>query len=624
MGLLRERRFAPFFWTQFLGAFTDNAFKNALVIMVAFGATSSEAEAGRLIGIASGLFILPFFIFSPLTGQLADKYEKSVIMRRVKFAEIVIMILAAIGFSLAEAGASYAVPYLIGVLFLMGTQSAFFGPVKFSIIPQHLRQDELMQGTGLVEMGTFAAILFGTMVGGILVAYDVNWVSACLISCAMAGWLFSRAVPEARAANPELRINWNWLTEFKNLYTIAQQKHSILISIIAISWFWFFGAMVLAQLPNLVKYFINGDETVATLFLALFTLSVSLGSISTSMLSRSAIELGLVPVGALGMTVFSLDLGLVDYGQMSPEVVGFVGFLRTNGGISEYRVLFDLAALGVSGSFFIVPLYALLQHRSDPKTLSQVIAGNNVANAIFMVVSAAATAGLYSVGLTTPQLFLVVSVLNTALCLFVFISMPEFLFRLAVWTLGHTFYRVRFENAESIPHDGPCLLVADRSSLLDWLMITTACQRPVRFVVRSNALDRPLLRGLLRICNAIPLAQSDAGSSDLKSGVREIREALDRGHIVGLFSRSPMAPDAGTPSLESHLEELLPAAGVPIIPVALRGLSGSIFERHSDGRQRRSGRAGKREISVAIGDALASGAGARDLRSALDRLASAT
>ncbi len=505
MALMLDRRFAPFFWTQFLGAFTDNAFKQALILMIAFRATMSEAETGMLIAVASGLFILPFFLFSPLAGQVADKFEKATVMRRVKLLEIVIMILAAIGFAMAGAGVAWANTCLIAILFLMGTQSTFFGPVKYSIIPQHVRKEELMKGTALVESGTFVAILSGTIVGGVLIMQSVHLVGASLIALAVVGWLSSREIPFAAPSNPDLEIRWNWLREYRNLYRVANQKTSVFLSIIGISWFWFLGAMVMAQLPNFVKLFLRGDESVYILFLSFFTLSIAIGSVLTHLLSDTSIELGMVPFGAMGLTIFPLDIGLREYSQVPEGTLTVANLLAIAADPLVYRVIFDLCAMGIAGSFFIVPLYALLQHRTAPETRSQVIAANNIAGAAFMVASALVVSLLYASGFDTQQLFLVLASLNAAVGVYLFISHPEFVLRFGIWVLGVTRYRVRYAGRSNIPREGACLLYCDRIGWLDWPIVTAACDRPVRFVLETHQRYRLLALVLRKWFGAILL-----------------------------------------------------------------------------------------------------------------------
>ena len=584
MALLLEKRFAPFFWTQFLGAFTDNTFKQALILMITFRATMSEAETGTLIAIASGLFVLPFFLFSPLAGQLADKFEKATIMRRVKILELAIMVLAAIGFIMANAGVPWADTYLIAILFLMGTQSTFFGPVKYSIIPQHLRDEELMEGTAFVESGTFVAILTGTIVGGVLIMQSEYLVAACLVLLSVAGWISSRMIPSATPSNPDLVIRWNWLSEYGNLYRISSQKASVLLSIVGISWFWFLGAMVMAQLPNYVKLFVHGDESIYILFLSLFTLSIAAGSVLTNLLSDDRIELGMVPFGAIGLTIFPLDIGLLDYAQVSRETLTMAGLLANQADPLIYRIMFDVCGMGVAGSFFIVPLYALLQHRTAPETRSQVIAANNIAGAIFMVVSAIVVSALYAVGLDTAELFLVLAGLNTATGTALFIAHSEFLLRLFSWLCGLIRYRIRYLGCSNVPREGACLLYSNRMSWLDWPIITTACDRPVRFVLETTKVSGPLVWILVHWFDAIPVRNGEL-DGDLESdeelvdeALREIDRALSNGQLVGLFgaidafnASNAERPDTHGP-LAARLEPILAHRSVAGIAIALRGI----------------------------------------------------
>src|SRR5882724_6563252 len=303
--LLRVRRFAPFFWTQLLGAFNDNLFKNALVILFAFDAGEAALSTDTLINLAGGVFILPFFLFSATAGQLADKFEKSRVIRAVKLLEIGIMSLAAIGFWRRSA------VVLLSGLFLMGLHSTLFGPVKYSILPQHLREEELVGGNALVEMATFVAILLGTLLGGVLVAVP-GWgpalVSTSLVLLAIAGWAVSRAIPPAPAESPGLRVRWNPVTETRRTIAFVRENRTVFLSVLGISWFWFYGALLLAQLPGLGHQVLGGDEHVVTLLLAVFSVGIGVGCLLCERLSAGKIELGLVPFGSIGLSVFALDL----------------------------------------------------------------------------------------------------------------------------------------------------------------------------------------------------------------------------------------------------------------------------------------------------------------------------
>ncbi len=303
--LMRERRFLPFFITQFLGAFNDNVFKNALIILIAFQVVASDpAASNRLINLAAGLFVLPFFLFSATAGQLSDKYEKSRYIRWVKVLEIVIMLGATVGFILGS------VELLIAMLFLMGCQSTMFGPVKYSIMPQHLQPEELVGGNAWIEMGTNMAILLGTMFGGILIAWHQGylWVSGALITIAILGYFSSRAIPAAPPAAPDLKINWNPVTETGRILKITYQNFTVFQSVLGISWFWFLGSVYLSQLPNFTKLTLGGGEHVVTLLLTLFAIGIGIGSLLCERLSGRIVEIGLVPFGSIGLTLFGVDL----------------------------------------------------------------------------------------------------------------------------------------------------------------------------------------------------------------------------------------------------------------------------------------------------------------------------
>lgn len=411
--LLRETRFGPFFWTQFLGAFNDNVYKNALIILIAFELGSAEGSQGHvMINAAAGLFILPFLLFSATAGQLADKYEKSVLMRRIKLAEIVIMVLAAIALWLK------APLVLIGLLFLMGAQSSIFGPVKYAILPQHLRTDELVGGNAMVEMGTFVAILFGTLVGGLLIAVPDTGpmlVAGVVVLLAVLGWAASLRIPPAEPAAADLRVRWNAIAEtWGNLKYLGADPVQR-ITAIGISWFWFFGATLLTQIPNFARLDLHADQRVVTALLTAFSVGIGLGSLLVEGLSRRRIVLGVSFVGAAGLTVFGLLLPLLV--AVIPEASsprGFGDFLAARGG----AVLGAVVLLGASGGLYIVPLFALIQRRASSAYRSRVIAGVNILNALFMVVSAILAGTLLARGLSIPQLFSVVAILNAAVTLF--------------------------------------------------------------------------------------------------------------------------------------------------------------------------------------------------------------
>ena len=425
--LLTERRFLPLFVTQFLGALNDNALKNAMVILIAFqGAKMSNVAPALMVNVCAGLFILPFFLFSATSGQLADKYEKSQLIRQVKLLEIGIMVIATIGFWLPN------LPCLLVALFLMGLHSTLFGPLKYSILPQHLHEKEMIGGNGLIESGTFLAILLGTILGGSLVAlgeYGAHWASVACFAIAILGYLASRGIPVAPAPEPELAINWNPFTEtWRNLAAVKQNR-AVFLSILGISWFWFYGAIFLSQFPAYAKDYLGGGEGVVTLLLAIFSIGIGVGSLLCEKLSGHSVEPGLVPLGSIGLTVFALDLWF-----FSPETgalgLGVSEFIARPGSI---HVLIDLVLIGVFGGFYCVPLYALMQMRSDESHRSRVIAANNIVNAAFMVFAALLAIALLSCGATIPQIFLLTGIVNAGIALYIYRLAPEFIDRFVAW-----------------------------------------------------------------------------------------------------------------------------------------------------------------------------------------------
>ncbi len=573
LNLLVQRRFGPFFAVQFAGAFNDNLYKNAMVLMLSYRA-ATEAESGFILSMAGALFILPFFLFSPIAGQLADKYEKSLIIRLVKFAEIIIMLLGALAFLYGQMW------FLMSVLFLMGAQSAFFGPVKFSILPQVLKEQELVSGNAWIEMGTFLAILLGTLAGGYL-AYIKNLpvIGLCVIGVAVVGYLFARAVPPAVSAEPELKISWNFFGELKNLWRIAHQREGIWHAVLGVSWFWFFGATVLSLLPAYTKHVLIADETVVTLLLAIFSVSIGIGSLLTERLSRGDLELGLIPLGALGMAVFTLDLFWIDYPEVTTSLQGAKEFFVGAAGGQSWRVMMDLGMIGGFSSLFIVPMFAFLQSRSEEKTRSRLIAANNVFNALFMVVSALMTMLLYQMGLSTLEILVVTGILHIVVSVYVFLQVPEFCMRFVVWVLASTIYRLRYVNRDLIPRTGPVVLVANHISFIDWFILTAACRRPVHFVMYYKIFQIPILRQLFQLAKAIPIAGAKENESLKIAAFQNIDRTLSEGDVVGIFPEGAVSHDGQLAPFRTGVEQILATRAVPVVAVGIQGLWGSFFSR---------------------------------------------
>ena len=598
--LLRERRFRPFFLTQFLGAFNDNLFKNALVVLLTFQAASWTTIAPALLAnLAAGIFILPFFLFSATAGQLADKYDKARLTRLVKVLEIAIMLVALAGFVL------HSLAVLLGALFLLGCHSTLFGPVKYALLPQHLHEDELVGGNALVEAGTFVAILLGTLAGGMLAAAENGalWIAAAGLVVALAGYLTSRGVPPAPAPEPGLKVNPNPLTETWRNIGFARENQPVYLAILGISWFWLYGALFLAQFPAYAKGVIGGGEGTVTLLLATFTVGIGIGSLLCEKLSGGQIEIGLVPFGSIGLTIFGLDLAFASPAGLPAGAPLAVAEVLAQPGV--IRVLVALLMLGVFGGFFIVPLYAMMQSRSAAAHRARVIAANNIMNALFMVAGALAAGGLLSAGLSIPALFGVAAVMNAAVAVYIYRLVPEFLLRFIVWMLIHTVYRLRTRGLEHIPEDGPAVLVCNHVSFVDALVISAACRRPIRFVMDHRIFRWPVLSFVFRHSRAIPIAPAKEDAAMMEAAFAEVSSALAAGELVGLFPEGRITFDGEISPFRPGITRILDANPVPIMPMALRGMWGSMFSRKDGPALSRPLRRGLfSRIELAVGPAL--------------------
>ncbi|RTZ16494.1 MFS transporter [Vibrio aquaticus] len=569
--LLGQRRFLPYFITQFFGAFNDNIFKNVLLLFVAFaGAGALPISSNLFINLAAGLFILPFFLFSASAGVLADKYEKSWFIRKVKLAEIGIMSLGAIGF-ITE---SYVI--LLILLFLMGTQSAFFGPVKYALLPQQLKPNELVPGNALVETGTFLAILLGTLGAGMIAsAENAKYIAAgAVVIFALFGYISSRSIPEAPASAPDIKFRWQPITQTKKTIAIAKADRTVFQALMAISWFWFLGAAYLTQFPNFTKLHLNGSESAVSFLLALFSVGIAVGSLACDKLSNHRIEVGIVPLGSLGITVFGA-LMATSIPSALPEFSSFGDFI-------SYRELWPLFAylllLGASGGVFIVPLYALMQQRAKPTERAQVIAALNIYNSLFMVGSAVlGIVCLSLLNLSIPQLFLLLAVMNFAVACYLCLQVPIFVVRFLVWILTHTMYRVNHKNLHHLPEKGGALLVCNHVSYMDALLLSAVCPRLIRFVMEEDYANLPPLKRFLNRAGVIPISATNRRSIVRAFG--DVEQALAEGHIVCIFPEGRLTSDGEMNEFMRGMDLILKRSPVPVIPLAIKGLWGSYFSR---------------------------------------------
>jgi 1-acyl-sn-glycerol-3-phosphate acyltransferase len=571
--LLFERRFGPFFLTQLMGAFNDNVYKNALVILVAYHAADfGSADPQTLPNYAAGLFILPFVLFSASAGQLADKFDKALLIRAIKAAGIGIMAVAAAGLYLKS------LPLLLAALFLLGTHSTFFGPVKYSILPQTLRPQELVGGNGLVEMGTFVAILAGTIIAGLLVAMPagVHLVAATILGVALAGFLCSLVIPRAGAVDPALTFNWNPVAETWNNLRLARGNRTVFLSMLGISWFWFYGALFLSQFPAYSRNVLGGSEHVVTLLLALFSVGVAAGSLLCERLSGHKVEIGLVPFGSIGLSVFAVDLFFATPAAPGADL-GAWAFLAQPG---SWRVALDLFMIGLFGGFYIVPLYALIQTRSQASHRSRIIAANNILNAVFMVAAAGLAIAALEAGATIPQILLLTGVLNAVVAVYIYTLVPEFLLRFLDWLLVHSVYRLRTTGTHHVPEEGPALLVCNHQSFADALIVAASFRRPIRFVMYHAIFNIPVLNFVFRSMKAIPIASAKENPELLEKAFRDVAEALADGQLVCIFPEGQLSRDGQVGEFRPGMARILETTPVPVVPMALTGLWRSIFSRN--------------------------------------------
>ena len=579
--LLKQRRFAPFFWTQFLGAGNDNLLKFAFTVLVTYQLRVSWLPT-ELAGPAIGaLFIFPFLVCSATSGQLADKYDKATLIRFVKSLEIGIMLVAFAGFWLQH------VPLLMLCVMLMGLHSTLFGPVKYAYLPQHLDERELTGGNGMVEMGTFVAILLGNVAGGLLVAVPAigdRLVGGSCLGLALLGRVTAQFVPTSPSTDPALRINWNPVTETLRNLALARENIVVFRSLLGISWMWFFGAVFLSEFPAFAKDVLQGDEQVASLLLVVFSLGIGTGSLLCEVLSRKQVEIGLVPLGAIGMTLFGVDLyfaATAVTGTMpAGALVSAAQFIRIG---ATWRVMADLALLSLSAGLFSVPMYALIQLRSQPTHRARVIAANNILNALFMITSALMAALLLNLGLNVPQLFLVTAVLNAVVAGYIFLLVPEYLLRFVAFILSRVIYRFRVRGDEHIPATGAAIIACNHVSFIDAVLLMAASPRPIRFLMDHQLFNLPVLGTLFRLAKAIPVASQKDDPATYEAAFAEARQVLEQGDLLGIFPEGGITRDGGLQPFRPGIMKILATTPVPVVPTALQNLWGSFFSRAEAG-----------------------------------------
>jgi 1-acyl-sn-glycerol-3-phosphate acyltransferase len=580
--LLGQRRFAPFFWTQFSGAANDNLFKFAFTVMVTYQlqiAWLPPAMAGLVIG---ALFILPFLLFSATSGQLTDKYDKRTMIRLVKDLEIAIMAIAAWGFIAAN------VPALLLCVFLMGLHSTLFGPVKYALLPQVLGERELTGGNGMVEMGTFVAILLGNVAGGLIVAIPQVGRQDVAIACvllALVGRAIAQFIPSAPSTDPGLKVNFNPVTETLRNLKLAHGNLVVFRSLLGISWMWFFGAVFLSQFPSFAKEVLHGDEQVASLLLVVFSIGIGAGSLLCEVMSRRHVEVGLVPMGAIGMSVFAIDLYFASRGLPPADALTLSQFLAQS---AHWRVLADLALLSLFAGLYSVPMYALIQLRSQPTHRARIIAANNILNALFMIASSIIAGALLHFGATIPQIFLLVGIANAVVAGYIFLLVPEYLLRFVAWIASHLVYRFRITGDENIPVKGAAVLVCNHVSFVDAVLLMAASPRPIYFVMDHRIFKVPVLGWLFKLAKAIPIASRKEDPVAYEAAFHAAAQVLREGDLLAIFPEGGITRDGTLQEFKGGIMKVLERAAAdgvhpPVIPMALTNLWGSFFSRVEQG-----------------------------------------
>jgi 1-acyl-sn-glycerol-3-phosphate acyltransferase len=571
--LLTQRRFAPFFWTQFLGAGNDNLFKFAFTLMVTYQLQLEWLPSGQAGLVIGGLFILPFLLFSATSGQLADTLDKARLMQFIKSFEVVVMAVAAYGFVAAQ------VPVLLACIFLMGLHSALFGPVKYAYMPQHLNERELTGGNGMIEMGTFVAILLGNVVGGLLINLPEGgaaWTAGVCLALAVAGRVVAQFLPASPPMEAGGPIRWNPVTETWASLKLAHGNLAVFRSLLGISWMWAVGAVFLSQFPAFARMALGGGPNVALVLLMTFSVGIGTGSLLCEVLSRRHVEIGLVPLGAIGMTVFAGDLYLACRGLPLGHELTAMQFLAQ---AAHWRVLADLFFLALSAGLFSVPMYALIQLRATPSHRARIIAANNILNAVFMILSSVITGALLSFGLSIPDVFLVIAALNAIVAIYIFSLVPEYFMRFVAWVVSRLVYRFRVVGDEHIPAEGAAIIAANHVSFIDPVLLMAASPRPIRFMMDHRIFALPALGAFFRLCKAIPVAPQKEDPVIYEQAFRQARQVLEEGELLGIFPEGGITRDGQLQEFRGGIMKVLQDRPVPVVPVALQNLWGSFFSR---------------------------------------------
>lgn len=573
--LMKDRRFLPLFITQFLGAFHDNLYKNALIVLILYQIATatgmSDKTQALLTTLAAATLILPFFLFSAMGGQLADKFPKFKVIRWIKLAEVGVACLGALALW------TQSLPLCFLNLFALGAQSAFFGPCKYSILPEQLQQDELIGGNALLNTGTFLAILVGTIAGASLMGldYGIQIVGSCMILISLVGYIASRSIPVGIAANPDIRFNPNPLSETYSVlkYTFSQHR-DVVLALLGKGWFFCIGSLFISQFPNFVKTTLQAEETVFTFFTVLFSLGIGVGGLLNNRLLRGQVNATFVPLAALGLTAFCLDIyassfhavHLADGALMS--LSGFVSHL------AHWRIILDVVMIAVFGGLFVVPLTAILQDRTDEKTRAQIMAGSSITNSLFMVASAVIATVLISIGWSVPDLFFAFAFLNVAVAVFICGLLPDYLFKTVLQILFKCFYKVEVRGLENVAKAGKrAVIVGNHVSFLDPPLLAAYLPGKPMFAVNTQVANLWYVRPFLKLVDAFPVDPTNPYS--IKAMIRKVEE--DR-HLV-IFPEGRLTTTGNLMKIYDGPGLIADKAEAMILPVRLDGVQYTPFAR---------------------------------------------
>ena len=597
--LFKSARFLPIFIVQFGGALNDNLFKSAMLIIVAFQLTDAASEASTINNLAALLFILPYFLFSPLAGQLADRSRKAKMMQKNKIAEIFIALTGMVALYLAS------IPMLLFVLFLLGTQSAMFGPNKYAVLPQLMEGNSLIAANALIASGTFVAILSGTLIGGLLAQREAAWIwigSGCFDTSCI-GYAAARCLPDTPIGAPGLKIDWNPIKQTRLLYGLASQNQRTWTAIMGVSWFWFIGSAYLTQIPTIVRYLVVGDETVVSLFLALFVAGIGLGCLWSARLSNHQSEIGLSPIALLLTGIVGLDLALMPTQNLA-NLIGAQALIDSAYGL---HISMDILLLGLFGGAFVLPLYTELQQSTETQNRARIISINNLMNALFMVISS--VFAILFLGLLGAQMsfyLIVIGLINIGFALYLHLKNSARTFRFIAQLASRLIYRIDDQQINTLPKEGPAVIVCNHVSYADPVIIFGACKRPIRFLMDKKIRDISAISWAFKGAGTLPLCSPTEDRKTYANSMKQAIQLLKDGELVFIFPEGRLSQDGAIGHFHRGVEKLLEGQAVPVYPMAIRGLWGSFFS-HGGGPALKSAaklRLFRRRVELRVGDPL--------------------